>query len=118
MKQLTLGELIEALKKQEPDKWVRFDFCYFRPSGLHSYRGYYEQLAIDYTEGLHKTVLDLLNMLQAAVGADFYGYKGGNYRMTEDTPVWVDKPSDVSGTAVVGVRDNGHAVILETANID
>ena len=116
--QLTLGELIQALKRQEQDRSVKFDFCYFGPKDVHSYRGYYEQLAVNYEDAEAPKVGDFLKVLEDALGENFYGYKGGVYKMTESTPVWVDKPNHASGTAIVGVRDNGYQVILETANID
>ena len=116
--QLTLGELIQALKRQEEHRTVKFDFCYFVPTGVHSYRGYYEQLAVNYEDAEAHKVEDFLKVLEDALGEDFCGYKGGVYKMKESTPVWVDKPNHSSGTAIVGVRDNGYQVILETANID
>lgn len=119
MKQLTLGELIKSLSRCDKERTVKFDFCYFYPSGTHSYRGYYEQLAIGYSdEATAPEVGDFLEELKGAVGQDYYGYKGGVYTMTENTPVWVDRPRNASGTGVVGVRDNGYQVIIETANID
>lgn len=119
-KQLTLGELIEALEKQDQKKPVKFDFCYFSPDGVHSYRGYYEQLAIGYSykEADVPTVEEFLKVLTNALDEDFYGYKGGQYKMGKNTPVWVDQPNHASGTAIVGVFDGKYYIVLETASID
>lgn len=51
-RQMTLGELIKTLKRKDQDKYITFDFVHFRPAGgVHSYRGYYEDLAIGYESG-------------------------------------------------------------------
>lgn len=119
MEQLTLGQLIEKLERCDQEKTVWFDFSYMKPTGrVYSYRGYYEQLAIEYTDSNEDyKVSDLLKELKSALGKTFCGYKGGEYEMNEHTAVWVDKHNYASGTAIVDVSE-GYCVLIRTAMID
>lgn len=115
--QLTLGELIAALKPLDKDKAVRFDFVHFKPHGIHSYRGYYEQIALGYGHD-HITVAQLLELCSGALGKTFEGYKGGEFVMHSGTPVWVANHNESGGTAVVAVRDDDWIVTLITESIE
>lgn len=115
---MTLGELISTLKRKDPEAGIAFDFVYFRPKGLHSYRGDYSQLAIGYTNEGECKVGDLLKLLEDAVGNDFTGYKGGEFTMSERTSVWVANPSEAGRTAIVDVRDDGTTIRLVTETHD
>lgn len=117
--QLTIGDLLRGLNGIDNTKDVRFDFGYFRPSGVGSYRGYYSDLSFRYTIGReYPTVQEVIDMLENAIGKDFEGYKGGSYTMSVASPVWVANYGEASGVAVVDVLDLGHAVILETELVD
>ena|SRR5690349_15752338 len=115
--QMSLGEIITTLRRKEPEKTVTYDFVHFRPQGIHSYRGYYEQLAIGYGHD-DITVADLLALCERAVGKTFTGYKGGDYVMSENTPVWVANHNEAGGTAIVYVQDQDWRIVLITAAID
>jgi hypothetical protein len=116
---MTLGQIIDVLKRKKQDDSVRFDFVYFHPKGIHSYRGYYDQLAIGYSnEGDDPTVAELLKMCEDADGKDFTGYKGGTYTMDRDTVVWVANPNESGGTAIVDIHDDGFGIRLITACVD
>lgn len=52
----------------------------------HSYRGYYDQLAFEPAYGV--TIGSMLDAAKSAVGAIYYGYKGGSYRMGKWTDVY------------------------------
>lgn len=80
--QYSLGELIAALKAEDPDKMVPLGF-----GNPHSYRGYYEQLAFEPQRD--RTVGDMLADAQSALGATYQGWKGGDFTMTESTDVWL-----------------------------
>ncbi len=119
----TIGSVIEALQFAEPDADVMFDFCYLAPTKLMSYRGYYEHLALGWEKPEQSPywpkVSDFLAMLEAAEDATFSGYKGGDYRMSRSTPLWVDNYSDASGTGIVGIEFLGEStVILQTSKVD
>ena len=127
--QMTLGQLISELEKLLPkqeeikreyghEAYVVFDFEYLFPIGIDSWRGSYDELALEFAcDNSKKNEMELtsfLEMLKETVGAVLTGYKGGEYKMTEDTPVWVSNYGHSANTAVVGVIDNDFEIILET----
>ena len=114
-RQLTLGELIGKLKSQDQDEIIRFDFAYLRPTGIHSWRGDYSQLAIGWTsENKDMKVSELLKLCEDADGKDFQGWKGGDFTMDYGTPVWVANPNESANTAIVDVTEETY-VIIHTA---
>lgn len=117
--QLTLGEFIAALEKASPEAEVLHDFCSQRPGSFGSYRGYYEQLALAFSEnsGLVKAK-DLLESARACIGRHFTGWKGGDYVMDADTPLWVANAGH-TGWAIVGVRveSEGEWAYIEAARV-
>ena len=125
-KQLSLGKLINELGKYSETAHVAFDFANTYPSGLGSSRGYYEHLAIDYADARYgdkremMTVGELLSVLRSAVGKSFTGWKGGEYFMYLDTPLWVDHQGIWSSTAIVGVREEtkDYLVLLQTRRME
>ncbi len=107
MNQMDLGTLIGTLEQIKPDTmWVGGD-------SVDSYRGYYDQLAIE--PGGEITVGEMRARLRLAVGATMTGYKGGDYLMRLDTPVWSSPYGEASGLAVVGVVIRGGKADLVTA---
>lgn len=122
--QMTLGQLIDALRKADKSLGVRFEFCGMVPCYLKSYRGFYDQLAFDYRppdeeqeRGGFLTVGDLLAHCEQVVGKVFVGYKGGNYTMGLDTPLWVDKWGRCTSTAVVGTVVCDCWLLIKTARV-
>jgi len=114
---MNLGELIDALECEDSSDPVSFDFAYFHPDGVHSWRGVYSELAIGYSGEFKRertTVGDLLAILRKADGDWFTGYKGGEYRMTRKTPVWVSNHDEAASTAIVGVESVDGQVLLRT----
>lgn len=121
--QLTLGEIIlklEAInpkgKDKEPD--VVFDFEYLFPTGIDSWRGAYDELALGfsgYSEGRNPmTISQFLALLKNCYERTFFGYKGGEYTMGKTTPVWVANYGNSGNTVVLDVVDNEYQVILIT----
>lgn len=85
---MQLGEVIQRLSKEDGDLVL--------PYGIehpHSYRGYYERLAV---EGDHRpsTIADWLALLRPCIGRTFYGWKGGEYTMGEDSLVYIANEGD------------------------
>lgn len=113
-----LGAIIDALSAAKPDAAVEYDFGGFNVTGIDSYRGYYEDLALSFGNEGALNAGALLAMLRGADGKMFDGYKGGEYRMNRDTPVWVANWGCSHGVAVVGVEDQGWRVLVRTALID
>lgn len=119
--QCTLGSLITVLKRRDPKQAVKFDFCGCEPGLVDSYRGYYEQLAFEFKSTQWPkcvTVADVLADLEAALGKTFTGYKGGDFVMHKDTPLWVDNCGECNSTAVVGLEECDHQTIIATRYID
>jgi hypothetical protein len=123
--QLTLGEIILklencSLKDNDGDnKEVRFGFGYFRPTTIDSWRGSYCELAIGYDEKAEeKTAEQFLKELKEAVGKTYVGYKGGDFLMGKNTPVWVSNYSQCPNVAVVDIVDKGYWILIKTEYMD
>lgn len=121
--QLTLGELIlklEALipaqksRKEEAD--IVFDFEYFFPTKLTSWRGSYAELALCFaSDGPIMKFTPFLEMLKESIGKSFCGYKGGDFIMSKHTPIWVANYGHSGNTGVVGVLNKDYNIYLQTA---
>ena len=128
---LTYGDLIDKLKAADETK--TFDS---RVKGIGSYRGYYTDIALfteehglsaddaiyngnydDYREWekVHTTSVDkldnnaknLVTLLESLLGKYFTGYKGGDYMITRDTPLWLESESGhSSGNAITAITDD------------
>lgn len=88
---LTLGKVIKQLGSETGskvfDSELPIEFIDGgSPCSPHSYRGYYSDLAFE--TGPTIKVKDFLEMCQKALGKTFVGYKGGDFVMGEDTPLW------------------------------
>lgn len=119
---MTLGELTQVLERKLArgfDGKVKFDFVYFHPTKLASYRGDYAQLAFGYSaEGDGPTVKDVLKMLSEANGRDFTGYKGGDFSMSDRTTLWVANNGESGRTGICDVAEDQPDLILRTAHFD
>jgi hypothetical protein len=112
---VTLGEMIETLKRADKNAPVIIDRG-GAPDRLCSYRGYYADLAFGLCE--RTTVDEVLRDCEFALGHTFEGYKGGNYVMGEDTPLWVSEWGSASGLAVIAVNSCASGLVLVTKEID
>ena len=121
--QMTLGALIDALEAihcKEGHSGVFTDFCGLAPTGrVYSYRGDYSHFAIEvgreYDFPSKCSLPGLIEVLKGSVGKTFEGWKGGDYTMKRDTPVWVTlAPDECFGTFVSGVKDEVYMVVIET----
>lgn len=72
---MTLGQLIGELERVPPSASVSYDEG-GNPGAFHSYRGYYDQLALG-CSGEPMTVARLLERAKEADGGVFTGWKGG-----------------------------------------
>ena len=127
---LTLGRLIAVLKAVDKDTLVYWRIMTYSPkdnclvdkggpdvdAGPHSYRGYYEDMAIQSTTKL-PTAEEVLTMAEDALGETYHGYKGGRYTMGEDTPLWVSEYGKADGFAVVGARKVEDKLLLEIKHV-
>lgn len=91
---LTLGELIDRLKAEDPGKRIKVGF-----RNPHSYRGYYEQLAFEIARNV--TVGEMLAAAESALGAVYQGWKGGDYDMDAYSHCWlVTEPGNSMGETI------------------
>ena len=128
-KQLSLGELIlklEAVKNK--NLLVYYDDKKFAPTNSFlSWRGSYRELAMDYEKTASYTVKDILEAAKETIGKTLGGYKGGDYLMGKNTPIWVANWGESSGfkhtrtkysQAVVDVQKLKTSVIIVTEPMD
>ncbi len=107
--QLSVGEFVLMLENLEDQKaWIFIDLGSMtgNPTEFDSFRGYYDELALgvnlDY--GNYCTVEDLLLKAKAVIGKEFSGWKGGEYIMNKNTPLWVDNPGNCSNAMITGIK--------------
>lgn len=121
MNTLTIGEVIDALKKADQTANVYFDFCGIAPTTVDSWRGIYAEAALGFVDtgryGDSPTVASLVSELEKAIdGREFTGWKGGEYRYSRSTPLHVDNPGCCSYTDIERVQNLGYSVIIHTRN--
>jgi hypothetical protein len=97
LSQMTLGRLIEKLSTYSLDHKIA-NIC--EP---HSYRGYYIDLAFEIDDGT-STAGEVLKMLQGCFLETFEGYRGGEFAMDKDTPIWVASWGQ-TGESIMSVID-------------
>ncbi|AZA49761.1 hypothetical protein EG346_16940 [Chryseobacterium carnipullorum] len=129
--QLTLGQFISEIERigivaehNNEIKDVCFDFGSAIPTTLDSWRGAYEELALGYElsgyDNNSKHFSDckadkFLEQLKSAIGKEYTGWKGGEFIMNEDTPVWVSNSGNSDDTGIIGILDDGWRIIVLTA---
>lgn len=107
---LTLDEAIEQLFGiEDKTRAIQFSDGSF-PDGLHSYRGYYEDLAISPCNFV-VSVNDLFHDLSSAAGSEFTGYKGGDFIMGDRTPLWQASRGDI-GRPILSIDTEQNPVQL------
>jgi hypothetical protein len=103
--QMTLGKLIDALAAVPPETELQ---GFGEP---HSYRGYYDDLAFE-KMGEKTTAGKALEMARACMGEIFEGYKGGEFQMGRNTPVWLAKDGSC-GMKIMAIREDGTLELAE-----
>ena len=112
---LTIESMLDKLSQHDNSDTITFSNGEFLDGSFGSYRGYYEDLSIGYSDkdqGFN-TVKDLKDILNKALDKGImYGYKGGEFSIDEDTLVWLAGYSDL-GDMIVGVAEvNGDVMII------
>ena len=113
---LTLGNMIEILRDQPKDRLVRVSGTLY-PCKARSYRGYYSDLAFEITSD-RITCEEFLKECDSALGKTFEGFKGGDFIMGKDTPLWISEYGVSSGIAVVGSGIIDNELVLMTKKVD
>lgn len=124
---LTIGEITARLGKlgnlpQTAPVVVQFKGAFYPPSELISYRGDYSELAItpnmDADDDTVVTVNQFHKQLSKVVGKELVGWKGGEFKMTGWTRVWVDQMGEYNQQAVVNIKLIDGVVALLTKTIE
>lgn len=115
---VTLGSLIKLISASSPtgNNLVKFEKGGY-PGMPHSYRGYYSDLSFP-TNLEPITAPAFLMMLRNTLGNSFEGYKGGEFLMQDDTPLW-NASEGCTGEAIMNVFQDKHGhFILQTKYVD
>ena len=81
---MIIKEILEILKKEDPETILNLGWEF-----PHSYRGYYHELGVEPKRNVK--IKDMIKCLEASIGNEFEGWKGGLYRMTEYSDVYLAK---------------------------
>lgn len=120
-----LIEELEKLPKELKKNKVMIDMNGFYDikvyaTGIDSYRGYYSDLAIEYSlnkkDGL--TVNQLIKKLKQAIGKTFIGYKGGEFVMHEGTVVWLGNYGKSTGRQITGIDNFYGEIFLQNEKVE
>lgn len=115
--QMTLGKLIDILKCSDPNFPVVFGGADAgSPGDEDSYRGYYSDLSFEPSDA-EITVSSFLKQCSEAMGATYHGYKGGEFHMGADTPVWCAAYSHC-GNAIMEAQQSDGKLILITKDVE
>lgn len=112
---LTLGQLLAELSDYGENILVYLDESNHSITNPHSYRGYYSDMAFESTPE-KVTVKDLRKKCEAVLDTNMEGYKGGDFFMDKDTPLWVSEWGDNSGIAMISIdwNEQKNALIIHT----
>lgn len=88
------------------------------PSDVISYRGYYDELAIESSRDKVMCKDDFQTMLEESLTRTYYGWKGGEYDMYPWTFVWISECGVSSGAIIidVGLSLSGEKILLMARN--
>ena len=114
---LTLGGLISALSGVPSDAFVFIDGTKAGIKSPHSYRGYYSDLSFEKSTE-PKTVSETLETAKSCIECCFQGWKGGEYIMKEDTPLWIAKEGESSQLAIMDAKFRDGAIQLICKQIE
>lgn len=113
--QWTLNKLYDKLGPTlgNAPMYVRRGGIEYAVGGFHSWRGFYPFASVDFAHRRYvKSAYDLYDETEKAIGSVFEGWKGGEYTMTEDTPVFVDHEGECDGYGIYDMIQLGDAYVL------
>ncbi len=113
---LTLGDLIAAIALHRGALTAIVFDRGGAPSAPHSYRGYYADLAFEASGDWR---LDpAVDEIDGCLGRTFEGYKGGDFTMGEDAPLWLSGYGEASRIAIAGCDFSDGTLTLRTLRLD
>lgn len=115
--QMTLGKMVDILKSSDPTLPVVFGGeDTGSPGAEDSYRGYYSDLSFGRTDA-EVTVSSFLERCSKALGETYQGYKGGDFQMGPDTPIWCASYG-CCGNAIMEAQQSDEKLILVTRDVE
>lgn len=115
--QMTLGKMIDILGSSDPNLPVVYGGADSgSPSDEDSYRGYYSDLSFGRSDA-EVTVSAFKDRCQKALGATYQGYKGGDFTMSADTPLWC-AAWGCCGNAIIEVAQVDGKLVLVTKDVE
>lgn len=115
-RQMTLGELADALGHLEPRRMIAFEFGGCSPTDFDSYRGYFGGLALGFSSRSGATLIgDLFDKVKAALETIYITWEEEAQTVTRDTLLWVANSGGISGTMIVDVVERGAVAYIVTA---
>ena len=122
---VTLGEMVDFLDRLNKDGLISHNDSYLIVDELNSYRGYYSDLAFYVRKATPDeeptTVGTLLKDLKWTIGSTFQGYKGGEFPMTKNTPLWIEYGEwrDCSNEAILILKaGKSGGLVIESKKIE
>ena len=111
---MNLGDFVDYLSGLSPDLYIIFDDGR-NPGKFNSYRGYYDNLALDCRKTRCK-VSSILKKASGCINRALEGYKGGKYIMTKNTHLWYSEYGDVSCIKITHITVEHGMAIIHTLN--
>ena len=118
--QLTLGKLISHLENS--NQYAKVECTNgISPGEAHSYRGYYSDLAFELNDPteVDLKVKDFLAICRKILDTTFEGYKGGDFVMDANTPLWLSNWGEADNVAMMDVvRKNDDTVLIVVKSLE
>lgn len=114
--QMTLGKLLEALRSVPPETLVVFGDSMSPDPLIASYRGYYQDGAID---GIDTPVTagELVASYSGQLGTTMEGYKGGDYPIDESVVLWRSPYGEASDLAIMNTFVGDGVMVIVTKDV-
>lgn len=117
MEHLTISELIDKLEQFSSDDVLYTSNNVKLVGDYGSYRGYYEDVAFEYTEENKWddptfTVGEFLDTVRSAHRSTLHGYKGGEFYCGDDTVCWLSNYRESTGWQIADVVEYGCKVMM------
>lgn len=121
-KEYNLGNLIDDLQRyRESVKLIEFDDGSI-PSDFMSWRGVYNHLALGYEKEGNEFAETIWRKAYNANGSIFEGYKGGEFQMDRDTPIYQANYGEASvytkdgyvEKKIIGIQEKDDKIIIIT----
>lgn len=119
---INLDTFLKKCRALDPNLMVVLDRHEETPGFWFSYRGYYEDLALEYGTDPERypsrTVRQLWCRSIGAIGSRISGYKGGQYFFQRTCGLWVSPYGVASGEVITDIVADGPNALIVTELVD